>query len=84
MKRGVIFWVPKPPENYPKACSCISYFNQPGRNFGQLFKTCPNTWSYLTDRPKLAEILPRSLETPNMISEMGTQDSRHGQGTQEQ
>ena len=59
-------------ENYPKACTCISYFNQPGRNFGQLFEKCPNTWSYLTDRPKLAEISARSIETPNMITEMGT------------
>ena len=25
-------------KNYPKACTCISYFNQPGRNFGQLFE----------------------------------------------
>ena len=59
-------------ENYPKACTCISYFNQPGRNFGQLFEKCPNTWSYLTNRPKLAEISARSIETPNMITEMGT------------
>ena len=59
-------------KNYPKACTCISYFNQPGRNFGQLFEKCPNTWSYLTDRPKLAEISARSIETPNMITEMGT------------
>ena len=59
-------------ENYPKACTCISYFNQPGRNFGQLFEKCPNTWSYLTDRPKLAKISARSIETPNMITEMGT------------
>ena len=59
-------------ENYPKACTCISYFNQPGRNFGKLFEKCPNTWSYLTDRPKLAEISARSIETPNMITEMGT------------
>ena len=71
-------------ENYPKACTCISYFNQPGRNFGQLFEKCPNTWSYLTDRPKLAEISARSIGTPNMITEMGTYDSRHEQGTQEQ
>ena len=27
-------------KNYPKACTCISYFNQPGRNFGQLFEKC--------------------------------------------
>ena len=33
---------------------------------------CPNTWSYLTDRPKLAEISARSIKTPNMITEMGT------------
>ena len=59
-------------ENYPKACTCISYFNQPGPNFGQLFEKCPNTWSYLTDRPKMAEISARSIETPNMITEMGT------------
>ena len=59
-------------ENYPKACTCISYFNQPGRNFGQLFEKCPNTWSYLTYRPKLAEISARSIQTPNMITEMGT------------
>ena len=25
-------------KNYPKACTCISYLNQPGRNFGQLFE----------------------------------------------
>ena len=71
-------------ENYPKAYTCISYFNQLGRNFGQLFEKCPNTWSYFADRPKLAEILARSIETPNMITEMGTYDSRHEQGTQEQ
>ena len=71
-------------ENYPKACTCISYLNQPGRNLSQLFEKCPNTWSYLTDRPKLAEISARSIETPNMITQMGTYDSRHEQGTQEQ
>ena len=31
-----------------------------------------NTWSYLTNRPKLAEISATSIETPNMITEMGT------------
>ena len=35
------------------------------------------------DRPKLAEISARSIETPNMITAMGTYDSRHEQGTQE-
>ena len=70
-------------ENYPKEYTCLSYFNQPGRNFGQLFEKCPNTWSYLADMPKLAEISARSIETPNMITEMGTYDSRHEQGTQE-
>ena len=30
------------------------------------------TCSYLTDRPKLAEISARAIETPNMITEMGT------------
>ena len=71
-------------ENYPKACTCISYFNQPGRNFVQLFEKCPNTWSYLTDSPKLAEISARSIETPNMITETGTYDSRHEQRIREQ
>ena len=70
-------------KNIPKACTCISYFNQPGRNFGQLLEKHQNTWSYLADRPKLAEFSARSIETQNMISEMGTYDSRQEQGTHE-
>ena len=68
----------------PKACTCISFFNQPGQDFGQVFEKRQNAWSYLADRLKPAEISARSIENGNMTTEMGTYDSREEQGTQEQ
>ena len=43
----------------------IPSFDGPGRNFGQLFEKRPNTWSYLADRPKLAEISARLVKIGN-------------------
>ena len=43
----------------------------------------PNTWSYLADRPKLAESSATSIESRRMITETGTYCSIQEQGTQE-